>query len=84
MVIPSLMRDLTGGQDSVDVTGETVAAVIEALDAHYPGIRGRLCLDDDLDPALVVAIDRHVAPLGLNARVPEGSEVRFLPALGGG
>ena len=34
--IPSLMRDLTGGRDKVNVPGKTVAQVIEALMQSIP------------------------------------------------
>ncbi|OGO04848.1 MAG: hypothetical protein A2Y73_02640 [Chloroflexi bacterium RBG_13_56_8] len=84
VVIPSLMRDLTQGQGVVDVSGDTVAELIDALDARHPGIRARLYVDGNLDPALIVVINQRPAALGLQARVNEGSEVRFLPLISGG
>jgi molybdopterin converting factor small subunit len=78
------MRDLTGGQERVSVPGGTVGQVVDALDLAYPGIKGRLCKGDRLDPAIAVFVDGRVAPLGLSERVAEGSEVRFLPAVSGG
>jgi hypothetical protein len=33
--IPSLMRDLTGGQEQVSAPGKTVGRVIAALDEAY-------------------------------------------------
>jgi molybdopterin synthase sulfur carrier subunit len=82
--IPSLLRDLTGGKATVRVSGRTVAQVIEALEAAYPGIKARLAPEGKLAPGLAVAIDNVVAPLGLRTPVEEESEVRFLPAVGGG
>ena len=41
--IPALLRDLTGGEETVTVPGETVQQVIEKLDERYPGIKERLC-----------------------------------------
>ena len=82
--IPSLMRDLTGGQERVSVPGRTIGQVIAALNEAYPGVRDRLCEGDRLDPAVVVSVDGKIARLGLLAPVREQSEVRFLPAIAGG
>ena len=82
--IPSLLRDLTGGEERVSVPGGTVGQVIDALDLAYPGIKHRLCKGDRLDPAIAVFVDGRIARLGLSEGVAEGSEVRFLPAVGGG
>ena len=82
--IPSLLRDLTGGRETVRVDGQTVRQVIAALDRLYPGIRQRLCDGDTLRPGIAVAVDTQVAPLGLLQPVRAGGEVHFLPAVSGG
>jgi len=82
--IPSLMRDLTGGQEQVSAPGKTVGQVIAALDEAYPGTKDRLCEGDRLGPALAVSVDGRIARLGLLAPVGEQSEVHFLPAIAGG
>ncbi|MCA9031612.1 MAG: MoaD/ThiS family protein, partial [Planctomycetaceae bacterium] len=82
--IPSLLRELTGGQESVAVAGTTVAEVIADLDRQFPGIKQRLCEGDALRPGIAVAIDTQLANLGLLQHVPETSEVHFLPAISGG
>jgi molybdopterin synthase sulfur carrier subunit len=82
--IPSLLRGLTGGRETVRVEGTTVRQVIAALDRLYPGIRDRLCDGDGLRPGLAVAVDSQLAPLGLLQPVPAGGEVHFLPAVSGG
>lgn len=82
--IPSLLRDLTGGREIVDAPGATVRQVIAALDQAYPGIKDRLCESDSLRPGLAVAVDTQLARLGLAQPVAPGSEVHFLPAIGGG
>ena len=82
--IPSLMRDLTGGQAQISVPGETVGDVIAALDRAYPGIRDRLCKGDRLNPAIMSSVDGRAARLGLLEPVEEQSEVIFLPAVAGG
>ena len=82
--IPSLMRNLTGGQERVEAPGATVKEVIEALDLHYPGLKARLCAGDQLNPALMISIDGYMASRGLSAKVGEQSELHFLPAVSGG
>jgi molybdopterin synthase sulfur carrier subunit len=82
--IPSLLRDLTGGQEQVRVQGRTVAEVINHLDAHFPGIRRKLCDEKGLRPGIAVAVDANIARFGLLQQVQDESEVHFLPAVGGG
>ena len=82
--IPSLMRDLTRGQQWIDVPGRTVGQVIDALDRMHPGIRERLCRGNRLNPVVQVSVDGRIAVRGLSESVEEGSEVLFLPAVAGG
>ncbi len=82
--IPPAMRDVTGGQEAVEVPARTVREAIEQLEMRFPGIAGRLVEGHRLKPGLCVAIDNHIEPLGLFARLDDASEVHFLPAIGGG
>ena len=82
--IPPLLRALTDGTEELDVDGKNVRDVIENLEARFPGIRDRLCEEDDLKPGLVVAVDGDISPLGLLQKLSENSEVHFLPSVGGG
>jgi molybdopterin converting factor small subunit len=82
--IPSLMRDLTGGQAQVAVEGRTVGAVVDALERAYPGVQERLLRDGKLDPALRAVVDGRVSLLGLAESVRENSEVQFIPTVAGG
>jgi molybdopterin converting factor small subunit len=82
--IPSLLRDLTGGQQTVTVSGTTVRQVIESLDRAYPGMKERLCDADGLRAGVAVAVGTQVAPLGLLQPVEQDSEVHFLVAVSGG
>jgi sulfur-carrier protein len=84
VVVPYLMRDLTGGQVTVEAPGRTVRAVIDALNERYPGVRARLCDGDALAAVLTVAVDGKLSRLGLMQPVGEASEIRFLPAIEGG
>jgi len=72
------------GLDHVEVAGETVGEVLEALDQQFPGIKDRLCRDGALLPGWQVSIDDVMTMRGLRAKLRPQSEVHFLPAIGGG
>ena len=67
----------------VELSAETVAEMIDALDARWPGMRDRLC---DSRPA----IRRHINVFvegkraTLETRLPPGSDVFILTAISGG
>lgn len=82
--VPHQLRDLTGGQGQLEVPAGTVRDVIETLEQAFPGIKTRLCRDDELSPALQVTIDGVLSHRGIRAKVSPTSEVHFLPAIGGG
>ena len=82
--IPALLRERTGGQESIRVDAGSVAEAIDALEAAYPGVKERLCEGDGLRPGLAVVIDAQVDRQGLTAPLKSDSEVHFIPAIGGG
>jgi sulfur-carrier protein len=82
--IPTALRELTAGEQMVDVNAATVRGVVAALENRFPGIAARLVLDDAIAPGLAVSIDGSFTPRGLLAEVKPQSEVHFLPAIGGG
>ncbi len=82
--IPPLLRPLAGGEKQVTVSGATVAQVIEALDARYPGLKARISSGDGLRPGVAVGVDGTLATLGLLEPVGENSEVEIFPAISGG
>lgn len=82
--IPALLRDLTGGHQTVTVAGATVRDLVAALERAYPGFEQRVCDRHGLRPGLAVVVDTEVARLGLLQPVGEHSEVHFQPAIGGG
>ena len=82
--IPSLLRSLTGGQETVTVESETVGQAMENLEQRFPGLRARLFQGDRLRPNLSLLVDGEPATRGLLHKVGEGSEIRFIPAIHGG
>ena len=55
--IPSLLQELTGGKERVEVHGETVRQIVNNLDEMHPGIKGRLVDGYKIKPNISVAID---------------------------
>ncbi len=54
------------------------------MENRFPGIRAKLCDEDELKPGLTVAVDSNVSSIGLLQKLSDDSEVHFLPAIGGG
>ena len=82
--IPAQLREMTAGRAEVEAAGATVREIVETLDAAFPGIKGRLCKEGEISPALQVSIDGILSRRGLDAKVLPSSEVHFLPVFGGG
>lgn len=84
--IPSLMRDLTGGREIIQIEGADMRQVIANLEAAYPGFKQRLLEDDAqrIKPNIAVMIDGRNARRILIDKVNENSEIHFLPAISGG
>lgn len=82
--IPSLLRNLTNGQKSLSVEGNTVQRVIENLEDQYPGIKERLCDGDRLRPSISVIVDGYTSTMKLRHQLHESSEVHFVISISGG
>ncbi len=85
--IPTGLRPATGGATEVSVEGATIGAVLDALTATYPDIRGQLLNEDGtLHRFLNVYVnDDDVRYLGgVDAPVSENDEITLLPAVAGG
>jgi molybdopterin synthase sulfur carrier subunit len=82
--IPSLLRELTGGLETVTVAGANVGEIVGALEQKFPGVKARLCDANGLRSGIAVAVDTDLSRLGLLQPVGSASEVHFLPAVSGG
>tara|TARA_B100001123_G_scaffold91692_1_gene105607 strand:- start:11107 stop:11370 length:264 start_codon:yes stop_codon:yes gene_type:complete len=82
--IPSLMQNLSNGEQRVSVEGANVRQIIDNLDSMFPGFKNRLVENGRVKPNISVAIDGEITPLGMIEKVTENSEVHFLPAISGG
>lgn len=86
--IPTILRTYTGGAAEVKVSASaTLSDTLAALDADYPGIRGRIL---DADGALRRFVNVYVGDedvrfaAGLATPTPANSEVSIIPAVAGG
>lgn len=82
--IPTALRPLVDGQQTLEVPGATVREVVNNLESVAPGLRAELLNGTTLKPNLAVAVDGAVAPLGLLERVDPDSEIHFVAAIAGG
>ena len=85
--IPTPLRPLTRGRDSVQVAGATAREVLESLEKECAGIRARLC-DEQGEMRRFVNLflnDEDVRHLqGLDTRVKDGDILSIVPAIAGG
>ena len=85
--IPTILRSYTGEQKAVSAEGATLAAVIDDLEANYPGIKERICDDSGAVRRFVniFANDEDIRFLqNLDTPVKEKDEISIVPAIAGG
>ena len=85
--IPTILRTYTDGESEVSAEGATLAEVLDDLDSHYAGIRGRI-LDDQ--GALRRFVNVYVGNDdvrfldNLETPTPDGTQISVIPAVAGG
>ena len=84
--IPTILRTYTGGEKAVDASGDTLAALIDDLEANHPGIKDRLIEGSDLRRFVNVYVNDEDVRFtgGLQTTVADGDQVVVLPAVAGG
>jgi sulfur-carrier protein len=85
--IPSVLRANVGGAKSLQVEGESIRGVVDALVEQHPALKTQLLTDEgDLNRFVNVYVNgqdvRYLA--GLDTPVAPADEVRLLPAMAGG
>ncbi len=85
--IPTPLRRVTNGQDKVEMDGDTLGQIIEAMDSSYPGFRDRL-VDEDGEIRYFVNIYLNGEDVrflqGMETTTKTGDEVSIVPAVAGG
>ncbi|HEY2701380.1 MAG TPA: MoaD/ThiS family protein [Pseudonocardiaceae bacterium] len=84
--IPTILRTHTGGEKSVEVSGSTLAEVIDSLEADHAGLKARLVKEGTLHRFVNVYVNDEDVRFtgGLEAKVADGDNVTILPAVAGG
>ena len=85
--IPTILRTYTGGEKAVEASGDTLAGLIDALEADHPGIKDRLIEESgELRRFVNVYVnDEDVRFTGsLETSLGDGDQVVILPAVAGG
>jgi molybdopterin converting factor small subunit len=87
VLIPTPLQKFTNDEASVSVDASSVDALLQALDARYPGIQGRLCdQDGKLRRFLNVYVNSEDIRFLDNQTtvLADGDEVSIVPAVAGG
>lgn len=85
--LPTQLRAVAGGEGEIQVEGDTVGAVLDALYATHGELRDRIADDDgSLRRFVNVYVNGDDIRFGdgLKTPVPTGAEVQILPAVAGG
>jgi molybdopterin synthase sulfur carrier subunit len=84
--IPTILRTHTGGEKSVEASGETVLEVIDDIESRHGGLKARLVKEDKLHRFINVYVNDEDVRFagGLDAKVSYGDNVTILPAVAGG
>ena len=85
--IPAVLRTNVGGVKSLDIPGDSIRTVVDALVEQHPSLGGQLLTEDgDLNRFVNVYVNgqdvRYLS--GLDTPVAPTDEVRLLPAMAGG
>ena len=84
--IPTILRSYTDGERAVDGKGDSVAELIENLEADHAGIKERLIEDGRVRRFVNVYVNdediRYTG--GLDTSLADGDSVVILPAVAGG
>ena len=85
--IPTILRTYTNGESEVAADGDTLAAVLDDLDASYAGIKGRV-LDEagNLRRFVNVYVGNDDVRFldNLDTPTPDGTQISVIPAVAGG
>ncbi|HEY1477122.1 MAG TPA: ubiquitin-like small modifier protein 1 [Chthoniobacterales bacterium] len=85
--IPTPLRKLTLNQEVVEAEGATIREVIDSLESNYPGLKERICDDQDRIRRFVNIFlnDEDIRFLKESETpVKSGDEVSIVPAIAGG
>ncbi|MBI2848778.1 MAG: MoaD family protein [Chloroflexi bacterium] len=87
MIIPTLLRKVTGGASEINLSGDTITECFTNLEAMFPGVRDRL-IDEGGEIRRFVNIYVNGEDVrflqGMTTPLKTGDEVSIVPAVAGG
>ena len=85
--IPTPLRKLTQNQEVVEAEGSTIREVINSLENNYPGLKERICDEqDDIRRFVNIFLNDEDIRFLKESETPvkSGDEVSIVPAIAGG
>jgi molybdopterin synthase sulfur carrier subunit len=84
--IPAQLRAATGGEEELEVDGDTVGDVLDAVFTAHSDLRDRITEDGTLRRFVNVYVSGEDIRFqeGLDTELSDGDEVTILPAVAGG
>ena len=84
VLVSSVLADYTGDLRELEAKGKTVGALLDDLDARYPGFRFRIVDEQDrIRPHMRIWLGDRWAE-SMSDRLPKDAEVNIFHALSGG
>ncbi|MEO0433681.1 MAG: MoaD/ThiS family protein [Cyanobacteria bacterium J06656_5] len=87
VLIPTPLQKFTNNEATVEIGGDNIVALLDALEAKFPGIKARLC-DDSGELRRFVNFYVNSEDIrfldGKDTALSEGDEVSIVPAVAGG
>lgn len=84
--IPTPLRTLTGGSESVAVEAKNIRDLVETLEGQHPGMKERLMDDKGVRRFVNLYVGEEDIRFldGLETELKDGDEVSIVPAIAGG
>lgn len=82
--IPAHWRDLAGGRETIQVSGDTLQRVLDGVAREAPELGAILMDGSTLRGEIAIAIDSEVTENDPLQPVPDGAEIFLIPAIAGG
>ncbi|MCE2465940.1 MAG: MoaD family protein [Dehalococcoidia bacterium] len=85
--IPTPLRRVTNGQDKVEIDGDTLGQIIEAMDSTYTGFKDRLVAEEgEIRYFVNIYLNGEDVRFlqGMETSTKMGDELSIVPAVAGG
>jgi sulfur-carrier protein len=87
VTIPTVLRNFTKGADTVEAAGSNIGALLDDLEANFPGIKGRICDESGKVRRFVnIYVNGEDVRFLQNQQTPvkDSDEISIVPAIAGG